>query len=274
MARPRRVPGVRRALHAPSGDRAASHQGDRGRHQLGPGDDARGAGAHRHGEGRGVQGGLRGDLPTVAARCWWCTATTTASSPTPTARAGRAAGGGLVTLEGGGHPPSLGDPVRCNLLVREFVDSLVGRPSRRGHGRRARAAAAGRCTSPRRSGWATPGATSRSPTSCGALQPDLEIDWLAQHPVTALLAERGERVHPASRCLANESAHIESEAGEHDLHVFQAYGGWTRSWSPTSWSSTTSSPTSRSTWSSPTRAGTSTTSCTRTPSSSAALSRG
>jgi hypothetical protein len=29
-------------------------------------------------------------------------------------------------------------------------------------------------------------------------------------------------VHPASRYLANESAHLESEAGEHDLHCFEA----------------------------------------------------
>jgi predicted glycosyltransferase len=54
------------------------------------------------------------------------------------------------------------------------------------------------------------------------LHPDLEIDWLAQHPVTAVLAARGERVHPASAYLANESAHIESESAEHDLHAFQA----------------------------------------------------
>ena len=54
------------------------------------------------------------------------------------------------------------------------------------------------------------------------LHPDLEIDWLAQHPVTALLESAGEAIHPASRLLVNESGHIESEAGEHDLHVFQA----------------------------------------------------
>ena len=40
--------------------------------------------------------------------------------------------------------------------------------------------------------------------------------------MTRLLSERGERVHPAARLLASESAHIESEAGEHDLHAFQA----------------------------------------------------
>jgi predicted glycosyltransferase len=52
--------------------------------------------------------------------------------------------------------------------------------------------------------------------------PDLQIDWLAQHPVTSVLATAGEHVHPASAFLANESAHIEDEAHEHDLHAFQA----------------------------------------------------
>ena len=54
------------------------------------------------------------------------------------------------------------------------------------------------------------------------LRPDLEIDWLAQDPVTRLLETEGERVHPASAHLANESRHIESESAEHDLHCFQA----------------------------------------------------
>jgi predicted glycosyltransferase len=52
--------------------------------------------------------------------------------------------------------------------------------------------------------------------------PDLQIDWLAQQPVTRVLHAAGERVHPASALLSNESAHIEDEAAEHDLHVFQA----------------------------------------------------
>jgi len=55
-----------------------------------------------------------------------------------------------------------------------------------------------------------------------ALRPGLAVDWLAQHPVTKLLEDAGETVHPASRLLVNESRHIEGEAGEHDLHVFQA----------------------------------------------------
>jgi predicted glycosyltransferase len=52
--------------------------------------------------------------------------------------------------------------------------------------------------------------------------PDLEIDWLAQHPVTAVLETHGERVHPMSAELASESAHITAESSEHDLNAFQA----------------------------------------------------
>jgi predicted glycosyltransferase len=54
------------------------------------------------------------------------------------------------------------------------------------------------------------------------LHPDLEIDWLAQHPVTAVLESRGERIHPLSAELASESAHIAAESSEHDLNAFQA----------------------------------------------------
>jgi predicted glycosyltransferase len=54
------------------------------------------------------------------------------------------------------------------------------------------------------------------------LHPDLEIDWLAQHPVTAVLEGRGERIHPLSSELASESAHIASESTDHDLNAFQA----------------------------------------------------
>jgi predicted glycosyltransferase len=48
------------------------------------------------------------------------------------------------------------------------------------------------------------------------------VEWLAQHPVTRVLEAEGEVIHPASRHLANESRHIESESAEHDLHCFQA----------------------------------------------------
>jgi pimeloyl-ACP methyl ester carboxylesterase/predicted glycosyltransferase len=135
----------------------------------------------------------------------------------------RLLGVGLVTLHDGGHLPSLGDPVRCNLLIREFVDSLAVtcRPSRgwtRALRRRRRVLYV---SSPIGLGHARRDIAVAD--ELRAERPDLQVEWLAQHPVTALLHERGELVHPASRWLANESAHVESEAGEHDLHVFRAY---------------------------------------------------
>ena len=54
------------------------------------------------------------------------------------------------------------------------------------------------------------------------LHPDLEIDWLAQSPVTDVLETHGERIHPLSAELASESAHITAESSEHDLNAFQA----------------------------------------------------
>ena len=54
------------------------------------------------------------------------------------------------------------------------------------------------------------------------LVPNVHVDWLAQNPVTDVLGREGERIHPASRYLASESRHIESESAEHDLHCFQA----------------------------------------------------
>ncbi|HEV7460471.1 MAG TPA: alpha/beta fold hydrolase [Solirubrobacteraceae bacterium] len=53
------------------------------------------------------------------------------------------------------------------------------------------------------------------------LAPDLQIDWLAQDPVTRVLEAEGESIHPASRHLASESRHFECESAEHDLHCFQ-----------------------------------------------------
>jgi pimeloyl-ACP methyl ester carboxylesterase len=126
--------------------------------------------------------------------------------------------GRLVLLEGSGHAPHVRDPVKVNLLLRDFVKPALP-PKRwvRGRSRRRRALYV---SSPIGLGHAQ-----RDVAIAGELRklhPDLEIDWLAQHPVTAVLEARGERIHPASADLANESAHIESESAEHDLHCFQA----------------------------------------------------
>jgi len=124
----------------------------------------------------------------------------------------------LITLEGCGHAPHLRDPVRTNLLIRDFACPPAPKPRWvRGRSRRKRALY---ICSPIGLGHAQ-----RDVAIAGELRklhPDLEIDWLAQHPVTAVLAARGERVHPASAFLASESGHIESESAGHDLHAFQA----------------------------------------------------
>jgi pimeloyl-ACP methyl ester carboxylesterase len=135
----------------------------------------------------------------------------------------RQTGGELVVLDGAGHIPLARDPVQVNLLIRDFVDRLVGSRPRATRWARGRAR-------PKRALYIS------SPIGLGHAQrdvaiadelrrrhPSLEIDWLAQHPVTRVLEARGERIHPASAHLASESAHIESESAEHDLHCFQAW---------------------------------------------------
>ncbi len=53
--------------------------------------------------------------------------------------------------------------------------------------------------------------------------PDLQIEWLAQPPVTQVLEEVGETIHPMSKRLVSESTHWEKSAGEHELHCFYAW---------------------------------------------------
>jgi predicted glycosyltransferase len=55
-----------------------------------------------------------------------------------------------------------------------------------------------------------------------SLHPDLQVDWLAQDPVTRLLDANGETIHPGSLRLASETQHLEEESGEHDLNAFMA----------------------------------------------------
>jgi pimeloyl-ACP methyl ester carboxylesterase/predicted glycosyltransferase len=129
--------------------------------------------------------------------------------------------GRLVLLESAGHAPHARDPVKVNELVAEFAGVAQAAPATRTWTRALRR--------PKRALYLS------SPIGLGHARrdlaiarelrqqvPGLEIDWLAQDPVTRVLEAEGERIHPASAWLANESAHIERESAEHDLHAFQA----------------------------------------------------
>lgn len=135
-------------------------------------------------------------------------------------------GGDLVVVAGGGHGVTARDPVRINRLLTDFATATAGPDDAR---------------EPRRTTWTRAPHRRRrvlylsSPIGLGHARrdmavaaelrtqhADLHIDWLTQHPVTRVLEDAGESVHPASTALLNESSHVEAESGEHDLHAFQA----------------------------------------------------
>jgi pimeloyl-ACP methyl ester carboxylesterase len=129
-------------------------------------------------------------------------------------------GGELVVLDGSGHLPHVRDPVTVSRLVRDFVDEATGGSVRtkvwsRSLSRRKRALY---LSSPIGLGHARRDVAIAQELK--RLQPDVEIDWLAQHPVTAVLEAEGERIHPGSGG-SRTSPHIASIEGP-DLHCSQA----------------------------------------------------
>jgi pimeloyl-ACP methyl ester carboxylesterase/predicted glycosyltransferase len=135
-----------------------------------------------------------------------------------------ATGGELLVIGGGGHLSLARDPVKVNLAIKQFIDSNWG------GGAEMRTATWTRSLNrPKRALYLS------SPIGLGhvrrdlaiveelrKLEPELQVDWLAQDPVTRALESVGETIHPASEWLASESGHIASEASGHDLHCFQA----------------------------------------------------
>ena len=162
----------------------------------------------------------------AAARWWCCTAPTTGSCPIAIGeRLAELTGGELIELEGAGHGPPAREPVLVNTEIRAFVERVWPPqiPPRRGAG---------------------PGRWSRrprvlylsSPIGLGHARRDVAIAAALRTPASGgpdRLAgpgpgDPGARRPPASgsipprRWLANESAHIEAEALDHDLHAFRA----------------------------------------------------
>jgi pimeloyl-ACP methyl ester carboxylesterase/predicted glycosyltransferase len=168
-------------------------------------------------------------------------------------------GAELEVLEGAGHAPHARYPARVNALVDDFLARRLGwpraiaplqkgpssRPQPSGEPATAgpapavpscaastaavpRARAASNASAPRALYLSSPIGLGHARRDLAiarelrALKPGLRIDWLAQDPVTRLLRSSGESIHPLSARLANESRHVEAEAGEHDLNAFQA----------------------------------------------------
>ncbi len=135
----------------------------------------------------------------------------------------RLAGGRLEVVRGAGHLPHVRKPMQVNLALRDFAEDTFGRtrtprdPTVHRPDGRPRALF---ISSPIGLGHAQRDAAIAR--ELRRLHPDLQIDWLAQDPVTHVLEAEGESIHSASAHLASESRHIESESAEHDLHCFHA----------------------------------------------------
>jgi len=138
-------------------------------------------------------------------------------------------GARLVTFEGGGHMLPGREAAKVNRLIRDFVfdrpveSHVIPRMAERKTPPRPRP------RSKRRILWLS------SPIGLGHIQRDLTIarklreiypeatvDFLAANPADRVVEAMGERLHPATALLLNESAHIESWASDHELHAFNA----------------------------------------------------
>ncbi|MGI9667679.1 MAG: alpha/beta fold hydrolase [Acidimicrobiia bacterium] len=128
----------------------------------------------------------------------------------------------LAIVAGSGHSPASRYPVRLNHLIKDHADRVHGRgrPDATWHVAQPRRKKALMISSPIGLGHARRDLAVVN--ELRGVHPDLDVEWLAQDPVTRALHGAGETVHAASAHLASESAHIEGESGEHDLAAFQA----------------------------------------------------
>jgi predicted glycosyltransferase len=127
-------------------------------------------------------------------------------------------GARMLRVAGGGHVTAARDPVLFNRALREFIGGMpaeriwvravkrkrralfISSPIGLGHVQRDLAIA----------------------RELRRLQPDLDVDWFTVDPAARYLEQEGERLHPITARLANESHHFETMAGEHDLSAFFA----------------------------------------------------
>jgi pimeloyl-ACP methyl ester carboxylesterase len=146
-------------------------------------------------------------------------------------------GARLVTFDRGGHGLFGRDAVKINHLIRDFaLGRDVAEATIPPTTDRAVPAVESPATPPRpprpsqrRVLWLS------SPIGLGHIQrdlaiarrlrslnPDVIVDFLAGDPADRVVQHWGERLHPATRLLQNESKHFEGWAADHELHAFNA----------------------------------------------------
>ncbi len=139
-------------------------------------------------------------------------------------------GARLVTFEGAGHILHGRHAVKVNHFIRDFVlDRSVESHRIPATVERKAPPRPARRTAQRRILWLS------SPIGLGHIQrdlaiarklreiyPDATVDFLAADPADRVVEAWGERLHPATKLIVNESAHLEGWAGDHELHAFNA----------------------------------------------------
>ena len=225
-ARLPRLPGVLLRRDLPG---AALDEADRGLRRLGARHDAGDAGREPADLGRPAPAASdgRGDCcRQVRCPVLSCTGRTTTSSRSSAASGvAELTGGELVALRGRGPRAAGARPGAVNLLLREFVDRVSGRPPpRRGRGRAASRARSARCfvSSPIGLGHAWRDVAIADELRRAVPGPRDRVARAGSRSPTVLRARAARRSTRRARELASEAAHIDREAGEHDLHAFQA----------------------------------------------------
>src|SRR5437867_2879949 len=146
-------------------------------------------------------------------------------------------GARLVTFDRGGHGLFGRDAVKINRLIRDFAlgrdiaEATIPSTTERAVPTAEARARPGRPPRPsqRRVLWLS------SPIGLGHIQrdlaiarqlrslnPDVIVDFLAGDPADRVVQHWGERLHPATRLLQNETKHFEGWAADHELHAFNA----------------------------------------------------
>jgi pimeloyl-ACP methyl ester carboxylesterase/predicted glycosyltransferase len=159
-------------------------------------------------------------------RCPWLVIHGDGDELQPHARAVRLAEethGSLVTLKGAGHCSGNRDPVRFNLLIREFTEELLPWRPRRRTWTRARSRSRSVLLVPGDGGLGTVRRDLKIADGLRTRRTGLRVEWLAPEPARTMLRGHGETIHPASADLPTLAEHLERAAGDYELDAFNAW---------------------------------------------------